>query len=133
MPQNSCVMLRAFFMKLMSIPTFQMQVPKQSDPLCQMDNANRQAESPGGKKQVSYRTEIVGGVPIITPTQVKPSKQVGYYLIHGAVLLYAPFIPTEWGVLRILFPLYKILKNCLNTDFFCSHLPVTIIIIFMSV
>ncbi|XP_019149362.1 pleckstrin homology domain-containing family A member 1 isoform X7 [Corvus cornix cornix] len=44
-------------------------VPKQSDPLCQMDNANRQAESPGGKKQVSYRTEIVGGVPIITPTQ----------------------------------------------------------------
>ncbi|XP_071302458.1 pleckstrin homology domain-containing family A member 1 isoform X1 [Agelaius tricolor] len=44
-------------------------VPKQSDPLCQMDNANRQAESPGGKKQISYRTEIVGGVPIITPTQ----------------------------------------------------------------
>uniref|UniRef100_A0A8C3EU24 Pleckstrin homology domain containing A1 n=1 Tax=Corvus moneduloides TaxID=1196302 RepID=A0A8C3EU24_CORMO len=44
-------------------------VPKQSDPLCQMDNANRQAESPAGKKQVSYRTEIVGGVPIITPTQ----------------------------------------------------------------
>ncbi|NXG21349.1 PKHA1 protein, partial [Grallaria varia] len=44
-------------------------VPKQSDPLCQVDNANRQAESPGGKKQVSYRTEIVGGVPIITPTQ----------------------------------------------------------------
>ncbi|XP_051475282.1 pleckstrin homology domain-containing family A member 1 isoform X9 [Apus apus] len=44
-------------------------VPKQPDPLCQMDNANRQAESPGGKKQVSYRTEIVGGVPIITPTQ----------------------------------------------------------------
>lgn len=50
------------------------QVPKQSDPLCQMDNANRQAESPGGKKQVSYRTEIVGGVPIITPTQVIPFK-----------------------------------------------------------
>ncbi|XP_062436326.1 pleckstrin homology domain-containing family A member 1 isoform X4 [Rhea pennata] len=44
-------------------------VPKQPDPLCQMDNANRQAESPGTKKQVSYRTEIVGGVPIITPTQ----------------------------------------------------------------
>ncbi|XP_025906551.1 pleckstrin homology domain-containing family A member 1 isoform X1 [Nothoprocta perdicaria] len=44
-------------------------VPKQPDPLCQMDNANRQVESPGAKKQVSYRTEIVGGVPIITPTQ----------------------------------------------------------------
>ncbi|KAM6330387.1 pleckstrin homology domain-containing family A member 1 isoform 5-T5 [Podargus strigoides] len=49
--------------------TYISKVPKQSDPLCQMDNANRQAESPGGKKQVSYRTEIVGGVPIITPTQ----------------------------------------------------------------
>lgn len=57
---------------------FQFEVPKQSDPLCQMDNANRQAESPGGKKQVSYRTEIVGGVPIITPTQVV-SLEVGYY------------------------------------------------------
>lgn len=85
-------------MKLMSVLTFQLQVPKQSDPLCQMDNANRQAESPGGKKQVSYRTEIVGGVPIITPTQVIPSKQVGYYSItHIAVLLYTPFIHTEWG------------------------------------
>lgn len=51
-----------------------------------MDNANRQAESPGGKKQVSYRTEIVGGVPIITPTQVIPLKQVGYYLVEEALL-----------------------------------------------
>lgn len=75
-------------MKLMSILTFQLQVPKQSDPLCQMDNANRQAESPGGKKQVSYRTEIVGGVPIITPTQVITSKQVGYYLTHEVVFIY---------------------------------------------
>ncbi|XP_053927108.1 pleckstrin homology domain-containing family A member 1 isoform X2 [Cuculus canorus] len=49
-------------------------VPKQSDPLCPMDNSNRQAESPGGKKQVSYRTEIVGGVPIITPTQKEVSE-----------------------------------------------------------
>ncbi|XP_025919789.1 pleckstrin homology domain-containing family A member 1 isoform X6 [Apteryx rowi] len=51
-------------------------VPKQPDPLCQMDNANRQAESPGAKKQVSYRTEIVGGVPIITPTQEKEPLRV---------------------------------------------------------
>ncbi|KAM9549421.1 pleckstrin homology domain-containing family A member 1 isoform 3-T4 [Guaruba guarouba] len=50
-------------------------VPKQSDPLCQMDNANRQAESPSGKKQVSYRTEIVGGVPIITPTQKEETSE----------------------------------------------------------
>lgn len=65
---------------------FDFEVPKQSDPLCQMDNANRQAESPGGKKQVSYRTEIVGGVPIITPTQVIISSQEGCYLLEGALL-----------------------------------------------
>ena len=70
----------------MLIIIFHFQVPKQSDPLCQMDNANRQAESPGGKKQVSYRTEIVGGVPIITPTQVIPLKQVSCYLIEEALL-----------------------------------------------
>ncbi|KFV62870.1 Pleckstrin homology domain-containing family A member 1 [Dryobates pubescens] len=50
-------------------------VPKQSDPLCQVDNANRQAESPSGKKQVSYKTEIVGGVPIITPTQKEETSE----------------------------------------------------------
>ncbi|XP_039770219.1 pleckstrin homology domain-containing family A member 1 isoform X5 [Ornithorhynchus anatinus] len=44
-------------------------VPKQPDPQTHSDNVNRQVENPGGKKQVSYRTEIVGGVPIITPTQ----------------------------------------------------------------
>lgn len=64
------------FVRLLFITTLPFQVPKQSDPLCQMDNANRQAESPGGKKQVSYKTEIVGGVPIITPTQVIPLKQM---------------------------------------------------------
>lgn len=52
-----------------------------------MDNANRQAESPGGKKQVSYRTEIVGGVPIITPTQViNTLKTNGLLLIEEALL-----------------------------------------------
>ncbi|KAM9062193.1 pleckstrin homology domain-containing family A member 1 isoform X2 [Sarcophilus harrisii] len=44
-------------------------VPKQSDPQSHSDSLIRQVEAPGGKKQVSYRTEIVGGVPIITPTQ----------------------------------------------------------------
>ncbi|XP_054019188.1 pleckstrin homology domain-containing family A member 1 isoform X6 [Dryobates pubescens] len=55
--------------------TYISKVPKQSDPLCQVDNANRQAESPGGKKQVSYKTEIVGGVPIITPTQKEETSE----------------------------------------------------------
>lgn len=42
-------------------------VPKQSDSQPHSDNPSRQGEC--GKKQVSYRTDIVGGVPIITPTQ----------------------------------------------------------------
>uniref|UniRef100_A0A8C3RNU3 Pleckstrin homology domain containing A1 n=1 Tax=Chelydra serpentina TaxID=8475 RepID=A0A8C3RNU3_CHESE len=52
-------------------------VPKQSDLLCQPDNPNRQVENLGGKKQVSYRTEIVGGVPIITPTQKEELNECG--------------------------------------------------------
>ncbi|XP_048714907.1 pleckstrin homology domain-containing family A member 1 isoform X6 [Lepidochelys kempii] len=52
-------------------------VPKQSDLLCQPDSSNRQVENPGGKKQVSYRTEIVGGVPIITPTQKEELNECG--------------------------------------------------------
>jgi hypothetical protein len=44
------------------------QVPKQSDSQPASDSLSRQGDC--GKKQVSYRTDIVGGVPIITPTQV---------------------------------------------------------------
>ncbi|XP_053164564.1 pleckstrin homology domain-containing family A member 1 isoform X4 [Hemicordylus capensis] len=44
-------------------------VPKQADSHSQTENSNRHAENLGIKKQMSYRTEIVGGVPIITPTQ----------------------------------------------------------------
>ncbi|XP_023380026.1 pleckstrin homology domain-containing family A member 1 isoform X6 [Pteropus alecto] len=43
-------------------------VPKQSDSQPHSENVSRQGEC-GSKKQVSYRTDIVGGVPIITPTQ----------------------------------------------------------------
>nr|XP_033798031.1 pleckstrin homology domain-containing family A member 1 isoform X2 [Geotrypetes seraphini] len=44
-------------------------VPKPSDQQSMPDNHTRLLESSGSKKQVSYRTDIVGGVPIITPTQ----------------------------------------------------------------
>ncbi|KAM4852256.1 pleckstrin homology domain-containing family A member 1 isoform 1-T6 [Thomomys bottae] len=50
-------------------------VPKQSDSQPASDNLNRQGE--GGKKQVSYRTDIVGGVPIITPTQKEDVNECG--------------------------------------------------------
>ncbi|XP_069468081.1 pleckstrin homology domain-containing family A member 1 isoform X1 [Ambystoma mexicanum] len=43
-------------------------VPKSCDQT-NSENQNRQAENVGCKKQVSYRTDIIGGVPIITPTQ----------------------------------------------------------------
>ncbi|KAM4702577.1 pleckstrin homology domain-containing family A member 1 isoform 1-T1 [Rhinophrynus dorsalis] len=49
-------------------------VPKSSDPLCPTDSLNNQIENAGIKKQISYRTDIVGGVPIITPTQQELSE-----------------------------------------------------------
>ncbi|KAM4636410.1 pleckstrin homology domain-containing family A member 1 isoform 1-T1 [Discoglossus pictus] len=48
-------------------------VPKTCDALCPTDNLNNQIET-GIKKQMSYRTDIVGGVPIITPTQQELSE-----------------------------------------------------------
>lgn len=50
-------------------------VPKQSDSQPSSDNPSRQGEC--GKKQVSYRTDIVGGVPIITPTQKEEVNECG--------------------------------------------------------
>ncbi|XP_060027120.1 pleckstrin homology domain-containing family A member 1 isoform X1 [Erinaceus europaeus] len=50
-------------------------VPKQSDSQPHSDNLSRQGEC--GKKQVSYRTDIVGGVPIITPTQKEEVPECG--------------------------------------------------------
>ncbi|MBZ3882965.1 Pleckstrin homology domain-containing family A member 1 [Sciurus carolinensis] len=50
-------------------------VPKQSDSQSNSDNPSRQGEC--GKKQVSYRTDIVGGVPIITPTQKEEVNECG--------------------------------------------------------
>ncbi|KAG8517374.1 Pleckstrin homology domain-containing family A member 1 [Galemys pyrenaicus] len=42
-------------------------VPRPSDSQPHSENPGRHSEC--GKKQVSYRTDIVGGVPIVTPTQ----------------------------------------------------------------
>ncbi|XP_036754513.1 pleckstrin homology domain-containing family A member 1 isoform X5 [Manis pentadactyla] len=50
-------------------------VPKQSDSHPHSENLSRQGEC--GKKQVSYRTDIVGGVPIITPTQKEEVNECG--------------------------------------------------------
>ncbi|XP_059517810.1 pleckstrin homology domain-containing family A member 1 isoform X1 [Myotis daubentonii] len=50
-------------------------VPKQSDSQPHSENASRPGDC--GKKQVSYRTDIVGGVPIITPTQKEEASDCG--------------------------------------------------------
>ncbi|KAM9052793.1 pleckstrin homology domain-containing family A member 1 isoform X5 [Balaenoptera ricei] len=55
--------------------TYISKVPKQSDSQPHSDNPSRQGEC--GKKQVSYRTDIVGGVPIITPTQKEEVNEGG--------------------------------------------------------
>ncbi|KAM5140759.1 pleckstrin homology domain-containing family A member 1 [Mantella aurantiaca] len=49
-------------------------VPKSCDQPCPADSTQNQLEYTGSKKQVSYKTEIVGGVPIITPTQQELSE-----------------------------------------------------------
>ncbi|MBN3295098.1 PKHA1 protein, partial [Amia calva] len=48
---------------------FLLQVPKSADVQHNSENQKSAAEGLGAKKQVSYRTEIIGGVPIITQTQ----------------------------------------------------------------
>ncbi|XP_055464838.1 pleckstrin homology domain-containing family A member 1 isoform X2 [Psammomys obesus] len=50
-------------------------VPKQSDSQLASDSLSRHGDC--GKKQVSYRTDIVGGVPIITPTQKEEVNECG--------------------------------------------------------
>ncbi|KAM5322112.1 pleckstrin homology domain-containing family A member 1 isoform 6-T9 [Glossophaga mutica] len=55
--------------------TYISKVPKQSDSQPHSENLSRQGEC--GKKQVSYRTDIVGGVPIITPTQKEEVNDCG--------------------------------------------------------
>ncbi|KAM4702579.1 pleckstrin homology domain-containing family A member 1 isoform 3-T3 [Rhinophrynus dorsalis] len=62
-------------------------VPKSSDPLCPTDSLNNQIENAGIKKQISYRTDIVGGVPIITPTQMKTWKR-RYFLLDENTIAY---------------------------------------------
>lgn len=46
------------------------QVPKLSDGQQNTENQKSLPDVVGSKKQVSYRTEIIGGVPIVTQTQV---------------------------------------------------------------
>lgn len=47
------------------------QVPKLSDGQQNAENQKALPDVVGSKKQVSYKTEIIGGVPIVTQTQVK--------------------------------------------------------------
>lgn len=47
------------------------QVPKLSDGQHNAENQRSLPDVVGTKKQVSYKTEIIGGVPIVTQTQVK--------------------------------------------------------------
>lgn len=47
-------------------------MPKVLDGQQNTENQKALPDVVGSKKQVSYRTEIIGGVPIVTPTQVNP-------------------------------------------------------------
>lgn len=57
-----------------------LKVPKPSDGQQNTENQKALPDVVGSKKQVSYRTEIIGGVPIVTPTQVTPSAVLYIYI-----------------------------------------------------
>lgn len=51
-------------------------VPKLSDGQQNAENQKALPDVVGPKKQVSYKTEIIGGVPIVTQTQVNMTHQL---------------------------------------------------------
>uniref|UniRef100_A0A8C5P2S8 Pleckstrin homology domain containing, family A (phosphoinositide binding specific) member 1 n=1 Tax=Jaculus jaculus TaxID=51337 RepID=A0A8C5P2S8_JACJA len=80
-------------------------VPKQSDSQPNSDNLNRQGDC--GKKQVSYRTDIVGGVPIITPTQKEEVNECSEAVDRnnlnrpqGRLPYFAPKPPADGAVIK---------------------------------
>lgn len=52
-------------------------MPKLSDNQQNSENQKVLPDVVGAKKQVSYKTEIIGGVPIVTQTQVNISLNMG--------------------------------------------------------
>lgn len=58
---------------LTCVCVFFLKVPKLSDGQQNAENQKTLPDVVGPKKQVSYRTEIIGGVPIVTQTQVNNS------------------------------------------------------------
>ncbi|XP_069468085.1 pleckstrin homology domain-containing family A member 1 isoform X5 [Ambystoma mexicanum] len=89
-------------------------VPKSCDQT-NSENQNRQAENVGCKKQVSYRTDIIGGVPIITPTQRKNWKR-RYFQLDDNLISYFK-TSTEKDPLRSI-PLKEVQKvqECKQSD-----------------
>ncbi|XP_044152435.1 pleckstrin homology domain-containing family A member 1 isoform X2 [Bufo gargarizans] len=79
-------------------------VPKPSDQPCPADSVHNQMEYSGSKKQISYRTEIVGGVPIITPTQqdISESANTGDRgnLKRTQSQLSSPYRLSEGGIIK---------------------------------
>uniref|UniRef100_A0A8C5L0S3 Pleckstrin homology domain containing, family A (phosphoinositide binding specific) member 1 n=1 Tax=Jaculus jaculus TaxID=51337 RepID=A0A8C5L0S3_JACJA len=85
--------------------TYISKVPKQSDSQPNSDNLNRQGDC--GKKQVSYRTDIVGGVPIITPTQKEEVNECSEAVDRnnlnrpqGRLPYFAPKPPADGAVIK---------------------------------
>ena len=58
-------------------------VPKLSDGQQNAENQKALPDVVGPKKQVSYKTEIIGGVPIVTQTQVNTPVQQHTTYMHA--------------------------------------------------
>lgn len=68
-----------YHQRILTLCAIDLKVPKASDGQQNTENQKALPDVVGSKKQVSYRTEIIGGVPIVTPTQVTPSAALCLY------------------------------------------------------
>uniref|UniRef100_A0AAR2LTT2 PH domain-containing protein n=1 Tax=Pygocentrus nattereri TaxID=42514 RepID=A0AAR2LTT2_PYGNA len=89
-------------------------VPKSGDHSVQ-NPAEACAEVLGAMKQVSYKTEIIGGVPIITPTQMKNWKRRYFMLDDNTISYFKSDLDRE--PLRVI-PLKEVNKvqECKQSD-----------------
>lgn len=81
-------------------------VPKSSESQQNSENQRVLPDVVGSKKQVSYRTDIIGGVPIITQTQqeggdgVNRSEREALQRSHSQLPYFLARPPQEYGVIK---------------------------------
>ncbi|XP_072546037.1 pleckstrin homology domain-containing family A member 1a isoform X5 [Salminus brasiliensis] len=90
-------------------------VPKSCDVVHNSDGQRAVGDIQGSRKQVSYRTEIIGGVPIVTRTQMKNWKRRYFILEENSMSYFKSDLEKE--PLRMI-PLKEVHKvqECKHSD-----------------